>query len=152
MPACRRLCHPPVPAFVILMLALALAPAHGAAPAPGQARPAAPAVPPGIDAAVAKIMKAFEVPGLALAVVKDGKVALAKGYGVRKLGDPTPVDAGTLFGIASNSKVFTATALGLLVEEGKLLWDGRVVDYLPWFMMSDPYVTRELTVRDLLVH
>ena len=152
MPACRPFSRPAVPAFVILILALALAPAHGAPPASGQARPAAPAVPPGIEATVAKIMKAFEVPGLALAVVKDGKVALAKGYGVRKLGDPAPVDAATLFGIASNSKVFTATALGLLVEEGRLAWDGRVVDHLPWFMMYDPYVTRELTVRDLLVH
>ena len=75
-----------------------------------------------------------------------------KGYGVRKLGEPAPVDAGTLFGIASNTKVFTAAALGLLVEEGKLQWDGRVIDYLPWFQMYDPYVTRELTIRDLLVH
>src|SRR5512138_530737 len=124
----------------------ALSPAAGAPPK------AAPGVPPGIDATVAKIMKAFEVPGLALAIVKDGKVVLAKGYGVRKLGDPAPVDAATLFGIASNTKVFTATALGLLVEEGKIAWDGRVVDYMPWFMMYDPYVTRELTVRDLLVH
>jgi CubicO group peptidase (beta-lactamase class C family) len=110
------------------------------------------AVPPGLDAAVARIMKAFEVPGLALTIVKDGRVALAKGYGVKTLGAPDPVDARTLFGIASNSKVFTATALGLLVEEGKIAWDGRVVDYLPWFMMYDPYVTRELSVRDLLVH
>ena len=97
-------------------------------------------------------MKTFEVPGLALAIVKDGRVALAKGYGVKKLGDPAPVDGRTLFGIASNTKVFTATALGLLVEEGKLAWDAPVVDYLPWFMMADPYVTRELTIRDLLVH
>ena len=97
-------------------------------------------------------MTTFEVPGVSLAVVKDGKVVVAKGYGVRKLGEPTPVDAQTLFGIASNTKVFTATALGLLVEEGKLRWDDRVIDHLPWFQMSDPYVTRELTVRDLLVH
>jgi len=109
-------------------------------------------VPPGIDATVARIMKTFGVPGLALAIVKDGRVTLAKGYGVRKLGDPAPVDARTLFGIASNTKVFTATALGLLVEEGKIAWDAPVVDYLPWFMMADPFVTRELTIRDLLVH
>ncbi|NTV81534.1 MAG: serine hydrolase, partial [Candidatus Aminicenantes bacterium] len=73
-------------------------------------------------------------------------------YGVRKLGEPTPVDATTLFGIASNTKAFTATALGLLVEEGKIEWDGPVVRYLPWMEMWDPYVTREMTVRDLLVH
>ena len=97
-------------------------------------------------------MKTFAVPGLAVAVVKDGQVVLAKGYGVRKLGEPAPVDAQTLFGIASNTKAFTATALGLLVEEGKLEWDGQVTRYLPWFQMYDPYVTREMTVRDLLVH
>jgi CubicO group peptidase (beta-lactamase class C family) len=133
-------------AFVLAALTWIPAPAPAAAPAK------TPGLPPGIEATVAKIMKAFEVPGLALAVVKDGKVVLAKGYGVRKLGEPVPVDAQTLFGIASNTKVFTATALGLLVEEGRLAWDERVVDVLPWFMMYDPYVTRELTVRDLLVH
>jgi CubicO group peptidase (beta-lactamase class C family) len=135
----------------VLAFVSALPAALGSSPWPGGQRPDD-AVPPGLDATVAKIMKAFEVPGLALTIVKDGRVALAKGYGVRKLGDPAPVDARTLFGIASNSKVFTATALGLLVEEGKLAWDAPVVDYLPWFMMYDPYVTRELTVRDLLVH
>ena len=62
------------------------------------------------------------------------------------------MDARTLFGIASNTKAFTATALGLLVEEGKIEWDAPVVRYLPWFQMWDPYVTRELTIRDLLVH
>ena len=153
MSASRRPSCSALPVFIILILSMSWMPVHGASSgAAAQALRTTPAVPPGIDAAVAKIMKAFEVPGLALAIVKDGKVALAKGYGVRKLGDPTPVDGNTLFGIASNSKVFTATALGLLVEEGKLAWDGRVVDYLPWFMMYDPFVTRELTVKDLLVH
>lgn len=105
-----------------------------------------------LDRYVAQVMKEFEVPGLCVAVVKDGKVLVAKGYGVRELGKPTPVDSKTLFGIASNTKAFTATALALLVEEGKLQWDARVVEYLPWFQLSDPYVTRELTIRDLLVH
>jgi len=105
-----------------------------------------------LDAWVSRAMRTFEVPGLALAVVKDGRVVVAKGYGVRRLGDPAPVDEKTLFGIASNTKAFTATALGLLVEEGKIEWDAPVVRYLPAFAMSDPYVTRELTVRDLLVH
>jgi CubicO group peptidase (beta-lactamase class C family) len=85
-------------------------------------------------------------------MVKDDAVVIAKGYGVRKLGEPAPVDARTLFGIASNTKIFTATALGLLVEEGKIEWDAPVIRYLPAFAMWDPYVTRELTVRDLLVH
>ncbi len=114
--------------------------------------PSKPAAPPDLDALVARVMKAFDVPGISLAIVKDGQVVVAKGYGVRKVGEPTPVDGKTLFGIASNTKVFTATALGLLVEEGKLAWDAPVINYLPWFAMYDPFVTREITVRDLLVH
>lgn len=113
---------------------------------------APPAAPPDLDASVARVLKAFDVPGLGLAIVKDGRVVVAKGYGVRTLGEPAPVDAKTLFGIASNTKVFTATALGLLVEEGRIEWDAPVIRYLAWFQMWDPYVTRELTVRDLLVH
>jgi CubicO group peptidase (beta-lactamase class C family) len=121
--------------------------------APARPAPSSPAVlPPDLDAVVARAMKTFDVPGVAVAVVKDGHVVLAKGYGVRKLGDPAPVDPQTLFGIASNTKAFTATALGLLVEDGKLDWDGQVTRYIPWFQMYDPYVTREMTVRDLLVH
>ncbi len=106
----------------------------------------------GIDSLVARVMNEFQVPGVSLAVVKEGRTLLAKGYGVKRLGDADPVDGRTLFGIASNTKAFTATALGILVEEGKLKWDGRVIDYLPWFQLADPYVTREMTIRDLLVH
>jgi CubicO group peptidase (beta-lactamase class C family) len=109
-------------------------------------------LPPGLDEYVNQVMKAFEVPGLSLAIVKDGKVLLARGYGVRKLGDPGLVDANTRFGIASNTKAFTATALALLVEDGKLEWDAPVIRYLPGFAMYDPFVTRELSIRDLLVH
>ncbi len=113
----------------------------------------APAAPPaGLDAHVARAMKAFDVPAISVAIVKDGKVVSAAAYGVRTLGEPARADRHTLFGIASNSKVFTATALGLLVDEGRIQWDAPVVRYLPWFQMWDPYVTRELTVRDLLVH
>lgn len=108
--------------------------------------------PPGLDAYVSEVMRAFEVPGIALTIVKDGAVVVAKGYGVRRLGEAAPVDAHTRFGIASNTKAFTATALALLVEEGKLEWDAPVITYLPWFQMWDPWVTREITVRDLLVH
>src|SRR4029077_14694181 len=92
------------------------------------------------------------VPGVALAIVKDDAVVIAKGYGVRKLGEAAPVDAKTLFGIASNTKAFTATELGMLVEEKKSEWDPPVNRYLPALAMWDPFVTRELTVRDLLVH
>lgn len=126
---------------ILVVLALSL---------PSVAAP--PNAPPDLDATVARVMATFEVPGIGLAIVKDGAVVAARGYGVRKLGEPAPVDESTLFGIASNTKAFTATALGLLVEEGRLDWDAPVVRYLPWFQMWDPYVTREITVRDLLVH
>jgi CubicO group peptidase (beta-lactamase class C family) len=108
--------------------------------------------PADFDDYVERVMQTFTVPGLSVAIVKDGKVVLAKGYGVRRMGDPTPVDPGTRFGIASNTKLFTATALALLVEERKIEWDKPVTTYLPGFAMSDAYVTHELTVRDLLVH
>src|SRR5262245_17351210 len=108
--------------------------------------------PPDLDRWVARAMQTFDVPGIAVAIVKDDAVVIAKGYGVRKLGEPAPVDSKTLFGIASNTKAFTATALGLLVEEKKIEWDAPVIRYLPAFALWDPYVTRELTVRDLLVH
>ena len=106
----------------------------------------------GLDEHVSRVIRTFEVPGVALAIVKDGQVIVARGYGVRKLGEPALVDSRTLFGIASNTKAFTATALGLLVEEGRIQWDDPVIRHLPWFQMWDPYVTRELTIRDLLVH
>ena len=105
-----------------------------------------------VDAVVACTLKAFDVPGLAVAVVKDGQVVMAKGYGVRSLTTKEPVDANTLFGIASNTKAFTAAALGMLVDKGKLRWDDKVTDYIPEFKLYDPYVKAEFTVRDLLTH
>ncbi len=104
------------------------------------------------DAYVERTMKTFDVPGIAVAIVKDGKVVLAKGYGVRKVGEPTRVDADTLFGIASNTKAFTTAAIAMLVEEGKLSWDDPVTKHLPAFQMYDPYVTREMRIRDLVTH
>jgi CubicO group peptidase (beta-lactamase class C family) len=109
-------------------------------------------VPKDLDETVRRTLETFEVPGMAIAVVKDGKVVLAKGFGVRTLGQKAPITADSLFGIASNSKAFTAAALAMLVDEGKLNWDDRVIDHLPSFQMHDAYVTRELTIRDLLVH
>jgi CubicO group peptidase (beta-lactamase class C family) len=105
-----------------------------------------------IDAYAQKALQDWHVPGFALAIVKDDQVIFAKGYGVRELGKPEKVDDGTLFAIASNSKAFTAAAIGLLVDEGKVNWDDPVTKYLPWFQMPDAYVTREMTVRDLLSH
>jgi CubicO group peptidase (beta-lactamase class C family) len=105
-----------------------------------------------IDEYATKAGQDWRVPGFAMAIVKDDKVIFAKGYGVRKLGEQTPVDEHTLFAIASNTKAFTAAAIALLVDEGKLKWDDPATKYLPGFQLYDPYVTRELTVRDLLSH
>ncbi|HVC16514.1 MAG TPA: serine hydrolase domain-containing protein, partial [Rhodanobacter sp.] len=96
--------------------------------------------------------KTFDVPGIAVAIVKDGKVVMAQGFGVREIGKPGRVDEHTLFAIASNTKAFTAASLQMLAEQGKLKMDDRVIDHLPWFRMSDPYVTHEMRIRDLLAH
>ena len=105
-----------------------------------------------IDSLVLKTMETFDVPGIAVAVVKDDKVIHSKGYGVRSLNTKQKVDSNTLFAIASNSKAFTAAALGMLVDEKKLDWNDRVIDYIPEFRLYDPYVTREFTIADLLTH
>lgn len=105
-----------------------------------------------IDAYAQKAQDAWNVPGFAIGIVKDDKVIFAKGYGVREMGKPEKVDENTLFAIASNTKAFTTASLAILVDEGKLKWDDKVSQYLPEFQMSDPYVSRELTVRDLVTH
>ena len=99
-----------------------------------------------------RALETFDVPGAAIAVVKDGAVVFSKGYGVRTLGSPAPVDPETLFAIASCSKAFTTAALAILVDEGKISWDDRVIDHLPQFRLYDPWVTREITIRDLVTH
>jgi CubicO group peptidase (beta-lactamase class C family) len=106
----------------------------------------------GFDALVASAVRDWQVPGLAVAVVKDGTVIFSKGYGVRELGTPATVDEHTLFAIGSTTKAMTAALVGMLVDEKKLAWDDPVIKHLPWFATADPYVTRELTVRDLLTH
>ena len=106
----------------------------------------------GLDEYVNKAMKDWGVPGVAIAVIKDDRIVLAKGYGVRELGKPEPVDERTLFAIGSSSKAFTAAAIAMLVDDKKLKWDDPATQYLPGFQLYDPYVTRELTVRDLLTH
>ncbi len=105
-----------------------------------------------IDALVARALDVFQVPGMAVGVIKDGVVIHAKGYGVLQVGKAQRIDEKTLFGIASNGKAFTAAALALLVDDGVLAWDDSVVDHLPQFQMFDPWVTREIQVRDLLIH
>ncbi len=106
----------------------------------------------GLDAYIETGMKDWQIPGLAIAVVKDDEIVYAKGFGVRKLDEPGPVNEHTLFGIASLTKAFTTAAIGILVDDGKLHWDDPVITYLPDFQLSDPWVTREITVRDLLIH
>jgi CubicO group peptidase (beta-lactamase class C family) len=105
-----------------------------------------------LDAYFSRALKEWKVPGMAVAIVKDDKVIFARGYGVRESGKPDRVDERTLFAIASNTKAFTAAALGILVDEKKLTWDGRVMDSLPYFQLYDPYVTFDFRIRDLLSH
>ena len=105
-----------------------------------------------LDKYITRSMQDFEIPGLGLAIVKDDKIIVSKGYGVREMGKTGKVDENTLFAVASHSKAFTAAALGMLVEEGRLGWYDRVTDYLPQFHMHDPWVTREMRVIDLLTH
>jgi CubicO group peptidase (beta-lactamase class C family) len=106
----------------------------------------------GFDGYVTRSMAAWKIPGLAIAIVRNDSVVLAKGYGVKTLGRPDPVKPSTLFAIGSSSKAFTGVAVAMLVDQGKLEWDDRATQHLPGFQMYDPYVTRELTVRDLLTH
>ncbi|MFM7977546.1 MAG: serine hydrolase [Pirellula sp.] len=105
-----------------------------------------------IDQWIEQTRQTWQVPGLAVAIVWDDKVLLSKGYGVRDLSKPEVVDDQTLFAIASNSKAFTANALAILVDEGKLRWDDRVQKHLPWFRLSDPLASNDIRVRDLLCH
>ncbi|MCB9250604.1 MAG: serine hydrolase [Ignavibacteriales bacterium] len=105
-----------------------------------------------VDSIVNKALKEFDIPGIAVAIIKDNKIIHSKGYGVRSLSTKLPVDENTLFGIASNSKAFTSATLGILVDKGKLNWDDKVIDFIPEFRLYDPYVTNDFTIRDLLTH
>jgi len=105
-----------------------------------------------IDRLAQRAMKEFYVPGMAIGVVRNGETLYAKGHGIRELGRPEPVDVDTMFKIASNSKAFTSAALAILVDEGRISWDGAVADYIPEFRLADPWVTAEISVIDLLSH
>jgi CubicO group peptidase (beta-lactamase class C family) len=119
---------------------------------PAQPAPAAEAAPDyaALDTYIRGAMSNWGVPGLAIAVMQDDSVVFAQGYGVRRLGDPEPVDVRTLFGLLSPTKTMAAAALGILVDEGRISWDDRVVDHLPGFRVSDPVATREIRIQDLL--
>jgi len=106
----------------------------------------------GLDSYIREAMEKWRVPGLAIAVIKDGELVLARGYGDRQIGRDAPVTADTVFSIASCTKSFTATCIAMLVDEGKLDWDDPVRKHLPDFKLADPDVTEHVTIRDLLCH
>jgi CubicO group peptidase (beta-lactamase class C family) len=103
-----------------------------------------------LDAFITRALKQYQVPGAAVAVVQNGKVALLKGYGVRDVTKPGAVDENTIFQLASVTKTLTAAAAATVVDDGKLDWDKPIFNYLPEFVGYDPYMTRWLTERDLL--
>lgn len=105
-----------------------------------------------LDAYYEQALADWEVPGMAVAIVKDGEIIFSKGYGTLNVNKGGSVDGNSLFAIASNSKAFTSAALAMLVDEGKLSWDDKVRDHLPWFELYDPYVSGNFTIRDLLTH
>jgi CubicO group peptidase (beta-lactamase class C family) len=105
-----------------------------------------------IDRLTERVRQEFNVPGIAVAVVKDGEVLHMKGYGVRSIATGEKTDENTLFAIASNTKAFTTAALGILIDEGKLNWDSRVIEIIPEFRLYDSYVTEDFRIRDLLTH
>ena len=105
-----------------------------------------------LDAYIVKGMRDWEIPGLTVAVVRRDSVLFTKGYGVRRLGAAGAVDAQTEFGIMSTTKAFTALAMAMLVDEGKVAWNDKITTHLPEFQFGDPFLTREATVKDLLTH
>lgn len=105
-----------------------------------------------LDLLVEKTLNTFDVPGISVGILKDGKVVYAKGHGIRSMANNKAMNANTLVGIASNSKGFTCFALAMLVDEGKLKWDDPVRKYIPEFQLYDPWVTAHFTVRDLVTH
>lgn len=127
-----------------LVLALALAPALASAQRRGPEAD--------LDAYITKGLQDWKLPGLSIAVVRGDSVVYAKGFGVRAHGSPERVDARTMFGMMSTTKAMTALAVAMLVDSGKVAWDDPVTKHLPWFALKDPYVTREVRVRDLLTH
>jgi CubicO group peptidase (beta-lactamase class C family) len=101
---------------------------------------------------VEEIRNQVGVPGMSVTIVENGETTFARGFGVRRLGTNERVDADTIFQLGSVGKAFTTAALAVLVDRGEIAWDDPVTDHIPYFQMYDPYVTREMTVRDLLVH
>ena len=109
-------------------------------------------LPENFDAWIESGRKDWKIPGMAVGIVKNGEVIYAKGFGEKQLGSGEMVDVNTIFSIASVSKNITAAALGILVDEGKIKWDDKITKHIPWFQLKDPWVTREITIRDALTH
>ncbi|WP_417429609.1 serine hydrolase [Halpernia sp.] len=105
-----------------------------------------------LDDLIQNTLKTFDVPGMSVGIIKDGKLIYAKGFGVASLTTKKPMDENTLVGIASNSKGFTVTALAILADEGKLNWDDKVSKYIPEFKMNEAYPSQEVTIKDLVTH
>ncbi|MEX2362220.1 MAG: serine hydrolase domain-containing protein [Balneolaceae bacterium] len=105
-----------------------------------------------IEAQIHQIMKDFDIPGLSIGIVRNDSIIHSKGYGNLEINNERRVNENTIFGIGSISKSFTALTLGILVDEGKIDWDDKVKDYLPYFELYAPYVTDNFTIRDLLTH
>jgi CubicO group peptidase (beta-lactamase class C family) len=105
-----------------------------------------------LDAYYTKALKDWGVPGMSIAIVKDGKVVFSKGYGVKEVGKPGQPDENTLFAIASNTKAFTSAMMAQLVQEKKVTWNDKVRKYLPYFELYDPYASAETNLRDILSH
>ena len=116
-------------------------------PVSAQAEP-----PADFERRVEELLRAYGVPGATIAIVENGRTTMARGFGVTDLSAPRRVDAETIFATGSTGKAFTVAALAILVDQGRIGWDDRVIDHMPWFRMYDPWVTREMTIRDLLVH
>lgn len=131
----------------LLRTTVALVAAAALAPATVQAAP-----PAGFEQRVEQLRGQFEIPGVAVAVVEQGRPTVARGWGLRDIGSRQPVDGDTIFATGSTGKAFTAAALAVLVDQGKIGWDDKIIDHMPYFRMYDPWVTREMTIRDLLVH
>lgn len=105
-----------------------------------------------LDKYIKKAVQDFEMPGLAIGIIKNNEVVFVEGYGVRNSDNNKKVDENTIFGIASCTKAMTAACIAILVDEGKLQWEDKVIDHYPGFSVYDPYITREMTLRDLLCH
>ena len=141
---CQRAASRWLVSAMVALATLLPSDSFGATPLPS-------AAPQTLDAFPNRVMQTFDPPGMSIVIV-DGNQIQSHAYGVRKLGSAAPVDEHTIFPIGSNTKAFTAAALAILVDEGKLRWDDRVVDKLPGFRMYDAYASSEMTVTDLLVH